>query len=73
LAQTVIFPSPPLRQASRIDQSIHEHLDEKIDDMMERGMAPEQAENTARREFGNVRQIEERSREAQHGYSRWRL
>ena len=46
-----------------LSQSIREHLDEKIADLMERGMTQEQAENLARREFGNITRIEERSRE----------
>jgi NAD(P)-dependent dehydrogenase (short-subunit alcohol dehydrogenase family) len=43
--------------------SIKEHLDEKIEELMEDGMSLEDAERTARREFGNVTLIEERSRE----------
>ena len=46
-----------------LSESIREHLDEKIAELMDRGMAREQAESTARREFGNVPLIEERSRE----------
>lgn len=46
-----------------LSESIREHLDEKIADLMDRGMAREEAERTARREFGNVTRIEERSRE----------
>ena len=44
-------------------ESIHEHLDEKIADLMDSGMTREKAEHAARREFGNVTQIEESSRE----------
>lgn len=43
--------------------SIEEHLEEKIEELMEDGMSREDAERTARREFGNVTLIEERSRE----------
>jgi predicted permease len=43
--------------------SIHAHLEEKIEELMEEGMSREQAEQAARREFGNVTLIEERSRE----------
>ncbi len=43
--------------------SIREHLEEKIEELMEDGMSRETAERTARREFGNVTLIEERSRE----------
>lgn len=46
-----------------LSQSIREHLDEKIADLMDRGMAKDEAEHAARREFGNVTRIEERSRE----------
>jgi len=51
------------RHYDELSESIREHLDEKIADLMDRGMAREQAERTARHEFGNVTQIEERSRE----------
>ncbi|GGG86331.1 ABC transporter permease [Edaphobacter dinghuensis] len=46
-----------------LSEPIREHLDEKIADLMDRGMTREQAERVARREFGNVAVIEERSRE----------
>jgi putative ABC transport system permease protein len=46
-----------------LSESIRQHLDEKIADLMDRGMTREQAESAARREFGNVTRIEERSRE----------
>ena len=51
------------RRYDELSESIREHLDEKIADLMDRGVTQEQAESTARREFGNVTQIEERSRE----------
>jgi hypothetical protein len=51
------------RRYDELSQSIREHLDEKITDLMGRGMTREQAEQTARREFGNVTLIEQRSRE----------
>lgn len=51
------------RRYDELSESIREHLDEKIDDLMDRGMTREQAESAARREFGNVTRIEERSRE----------
>jgi putative ABC transport system permease protein len=44
--------------------SIDEHLREKIEELMDDGMSREQAQKVARREFGNVTQIKERSREA---------
>ena len=46
-----------------LSETIREHLDEKIADLMDRGMTREQAEQAARRDFGNVTVIEERSRE----------
>jgi len=51
------------RRYDELSESIREHLDEKIADLMDRGMTQEQAEQTARREFGNITRIEERSRE----------
>jgi predicted permease len=46
-----------------ISVSIQEHIDERADELMEEGMSREQAERTARREFGNVTLLRERSRE----------
>jgi predicted permease len=43
--------------------SIREHLEEKIEELMEEGMSREDATFAARREFGNVALIEEQSRE----------
>ena len=51
------------RRYTELSESIREHLDEKIADLMDRGMTQEEAERSARREFGNVTRIEERSRE----------
>ena len=51
------------RHYDELSQSIREHLDEKIADLMDRGMRQEEAERAARREFGNLTRIEERSRE----------
>jgi predicted permease len=44
--------------------SIREHLEEKVEELMEDGLSKEEATQRARREFGNVTLIEERSREA---------
>ncbi len=52
------------RRYDDISVSIREHLDERIDELIEDGLAPEEAAHRARREFGNVALIEERSREA---------
>ena len=46
-----------------LSAEIEEHLAEKIDELVAGGMAREEATFAARREFGNVLQIEERSRE----------
>src|SRR3954469_8218276 len=43
--------------------SIQEHMEEKIDDLVAGGMSRRLAEQTARREFGNVMLMEQRSRE----------
>ena len=42
---------------------MREHLEEKIADLMDEGMAREQAERAARVDFGNLAVMEERSRE----------
>ena len=52
------------RRYNELSESIQEHLEEKIADLRESGMTREEAEHAARREFGNVTLIEERSREA---------
>jgi len=52
------------RRYDDISVSIEAHLEEKIDELMEGGMPRSQAEKLARREFGNVALISERSREA---------
>jgi putative ABC transport system permease protein len=51
------------RRYAELSESIREHLDEKIANLMDDGMTREEAERAARREFGNVTLIEERSRE----------
>ena len=51
------------RRYDDIDVSIREHIAERADELMEEGMPREQAEQAARREFGNVALIELRSRE----------
>lgn len=51
------------RRYDELSETIREHLDEKIADLMDHGMTREQAGSAARREFGNVTRIEERSRE----------
>jgi len=43
--------------------SIQEHIAERAEELMESGMPRAEAEQAARREFGNVGLIEQRSRE----------
>ena len=52
------------RRYDDLSASIQEHIHERIDELIEDGMSPEEALHKARREFGNVALIEERSREA---------
>jgi predicted permease len=51
------------RRYDDISVSILEHIDERIDELMEEGMSRDEAERTARRDFGNVTLLRERSRE----------
>jgi predicted permease len=51
------------RRYQDLSISIQEHLEEKAEELMEEGMSREQAMQAARRAFGNVGLIEERSRE----------
>jgi macrolide transport system ATP-binding/permease protein len=51
------------RRYDELSQSIREHFEEKIADLMDSGMNRKEAERTASREFGNVTLIEERGRE----------
>jgi predicted permease len=44
--------------------SIEEHIEERTDELVEEGVPREEAARRARREFGNVTQLKERSREA---------
>src|ERR1700744_519754 len=52
------------RRYNDIDVSIQEHIQERADELEEEGLSRQQAEQRARREFGNVALIEQRSREA---------
>src|SRR5436190_19504050 len=51
------------RRYHDLSVSIQEHLEERADEFMEGGMSREEAMQAARRAFGNVSLIEERSRE----------
>jgi predicted permease len=51
------------RRYDDLSVSIEEHLEEKIEELMEGGVSRRDAEQQARREFGNVALLRERSRE----------
>jgi predicted permease len=51
------------RRYHHLSESIREHLEEKIEDLMDSGMSRAEATRTARREFGNATLIEQQSRE----------
>ncbi|MGC1186495.1 MAG: ABC transporter permease [Candidatus Acidiferrales bacterium] len=51
------------RHNADISDEIHEHLDEKVDELVAAGMSRAEATADARRQFGNVALIEERTRE----------
>src|ERR1700727_64885 len=51
------------RRYDDISVSIQEHIAERIDELMDEGMSRDEAERTARRAFGNVTLLRERSRE----------
>jgi putative ABC transport system permease protein len=47
----------------QLTEEIRAHIQEKVEDLVAGGMAREDAEHAARREFGNVTLLEQRSRE----------
>ena len=51
------------RRYDDLSASIREHIEERAEELVDGGMPRVEAEKTARREFGNVTLIEERSRE----------
>jgi predicted permease len=51
------------RRYDDLSASIREHIEERTEELIDEGMTPVQAGQTARREFGNVALIQERSRE----------
>src|SRR4051794_9344559 len=51
------------RRYNDLSVSIQEHIDEKVEELVEVGMPRTQAEQAARREFGNLALLEQRSRE----------
>jgi predicted permease len=48
---------------AELSESMREHLDERVDELIRDGMSREDAERVARREFGNPMLLEQRSRE----------
>ncbi len=52
------------RRYEDLSVSIHEHIAERVDELMAEGMPRAEAEQTARRAFGNVGLMEQKSREA---------
>ncbi len=51
------------RRYDDLSTSIREHIEERIEELVEDGTPRREAERTARREFGNVALVEQRSRE----------
>ncbi|HEY4356615.1 MAG TPA: ABC transporter permease [Acidobacteriaceae bacterium] len=51
------------RRYHDVSVSIQEHLEARTEELIEEGMTPERAAQMAKREFGNVTLMEERSRE----------
>lgn len=51
------------RRYHELSESIREHLDETIDELVDNGMSREEAAHAARRRFGNAALLEERARE----------
>src|SRR5262249_31651265 len=49
-----------------LSEEIRQHLEEKTNELIERGMSPAEASAAAKREFGNVTLTEERGRETWH-------
>jgi len=54
------------RRYDDLSVSIQEHLAERADELTDEGLPRAEAEQQARREFGNVTLVEQRSREAWH-------
>lgn len=52
------------RRYDDLSVSIQEHLEERIEELMEAGMSRDEATHAARRAFGNLALVEEQSREA---------
>lgn len=50
------------RRYDDISVSIQEHIDERVDELVQQGIPREKAEKAARRQFGNLTLLHERSR-----------
>ena len=51
-----------------LSEEIQTHVDEKIEELVAGGMSRKEASTAARREFGNVTLVEERSRASGDGH-----
>ncbi|MGH9629256.1 MAG: permease prefix domain 1-containing protein, partial [Bryobacteraceae bacterium] len=51
------------RLYSELSEEMQQHLDEKVNELVEGGMSREAATAAGRREFGNITSLEERGRE----------
>ena len=51
------------RMIEGLDQDIRDHLEREIQDNIERGMSPEEAQYAALRKFGNITRVKEDTRE----------
>ncbi len=51
------------RLYSDLSEELRQHVEEKVDELVQQGMSREEAAARARREFGNVTSLEERGRE----------
>lgn len=51
------------RMLKNLDQDIREHIETETQDNISRGMSPEEAHYAAMRKFGNVRRVQEETRE----------
>ena len=55
------------REDDDLAREVRSHLDEEAEEQIDRGVPPEEAPYAARRAFGNVTRVEERTREAWRG------
>jgi putative ABC transport system permease protein len=55
------------REDDDLAREVRSHLDQETEEQIDRGVSPEEAPYAARRAFGNVTRVEERTREAWRG------